>query len=136
MKWLLRFILAGIGCLVVWFIYICVADQMTRNHWKKYGVEYKYAQMSSPTLDAVDFFINSEGGPIPGPTIMGDALEVSYEEIDKDGVDEIVLRSDVYPEKFVYIKILLKDGKASGFRILDRKGFAIIYPEAGFREGA
>jgi len=122
----------GLGCLTVAITYSIVTDP--RDHWKKYGVTYEDAVLQSPTASEISFYINSDKGRVDGPTFLGTELTVSYADLDHDGVDEIVLRSD-FDSDSAHVKVLLENGKAVGFHILDRKGMAIMFSPEGFNEG-
>ncbi len=62
----------AIGGLLVWLFF------PKQNPLKKYGIDYRFVPMASPTKNSIEFYIDSSNGEIEGPCITGDELIVKF----------------------------------------------------------
>jgi hypothetical protein len=102
------------------------------NPLKKYGFDYRFESNASPTLMTIDFFINSNHGEIKGPCIIGDGLIIKFQDLEKTGIEDIIITAEGHSASKIVIKPLLKDGRGVGFHILESRGMCLGYREEGY----
>ncbi len=102
------------------------------NPLKKYGIDYRYDSNASPSLETIDFFINSSNGEIEGPSITGTGLVLKFEDLEKTGIKDIVITKEERSNSRVVIRPLLKDGRAVGFHIVESSHMCVGYYPEGY----
>lgn len=115
-----------VGTLFIWLLF------STSNPLKKYGIDYRYDSNASPSLETIDFFINSSGGEIEGPSISGTGLILKFEDLNHSGIEDIVITKDGESAPRVVIRPLLKEGRAVGFHVVEKHYMCVGYYPEGY----
>ncbi len=106
-----------------WFIWF-------HNPMSEYGVFYLETPGGSETLNHFQFYRDHEGDRRKGPEVTGSLLFVVYRDIDKDGVPEIFVKSQVGDSYLTIMKLNLSEQNKPDFKVLENS-LTINYPEAG-----
>ena len=101
---------------------------------RKYGFDYGNDGIGSrsPGWDTIQFDYWSpkkSGIGRIGPTIAGYRLKVNCYDIDNDGLEEFIIRSQVWEAKHCILKVDLDSGM---YHVHYAKGLDISYPKEGF----
>jgi len=111
---------------------ISITGCSQKNPLQKYGVEYEYHSPASPNLVDVEFSLNTKEGKKPGPEFIADNLVVEFVDLDKDGVEEIIATNQGAPTHRAVAKLLIKDGVATGFHIVESQHMGTSFSEEGY----
>jgi len=118
--------LAAAGVLFLcWWLFIYQSNPL-----KKYGVEYKIEHGEHYSVVIISFWVQAGNERIVGPSFIGDDLAVSFADVDRDGIDEIIVKSKAGNQAIA--KLIIKDGKAIGFHILQSDQIGISFAKEGF----
>jgi len=80
----------------------------------------------------VKLFLQKKDKKVKGPIFSGDSLKVTFVDSDKDGINDIVVKSGLYPSHFAVVKLRIKNGEATGFHVSENHDMCIGFPEEGF----
>jgi len=100
--------------------------------WAKYGVTITEDHGDSDTLLFFQFHLTRDGKEIEGPRIQGDILTVTYRPRADSSVPDAVVRSDVYHNCYVIVRLNLSDPSKPEFEIPDKTCLSIWYPPLGY----
>lgn len=95
------------------------------------GVSYETWSGESPTWKHVKFYLQVGDKRIAGPEVIGTMLTVEYNDEDKDGTPEIIVRSKSTKSYYVIIKLLTDAENDPYFEIIKQEQLYIHYPPAG-----
>lgn len=96
----------------------------------RYGVFYETTYGQSEALSHIRFYRDHQGVRHEGPEITGDWIYVEYEDLDDDGIPEMMVKSEMKSGGRVVVKLNLSDASKPPFDILER-GMTIDYPPLG-----
>lgn len=120
-----------IGILMVALLYYCNFVRQD-NPLRKYGVEYSVSHGEHYSVVIIKFTLQTKEKKVKGPTFSGDELRVDFVDSDKDGVGDIIVKSGIHPGHYAKVKLLIKDGVATGFHIMENHSMCIGFPAEGY----
>ena len=102
-----------------------------RNVLARYGVEYKYLPTFSHSLNVIEFSLKTEHENRLGPVITVDDAVVRFQEPDREGNGEIIVRSGHTPS-YAVIKVYIENGRAVRYHVVKSMTICISFPEEGY----
>lgn len=121
-----------ITILVLLFFFIVIKHD--RNPLEEFGYSYDLHIGPTGTYYSYEFFRKYKGRRIGGPVVAGSMLTLSYDDIDSDGISEIIIKSSVDKNYRTIIKAypaLLDNDKH--FSIVSSEGLKVNWPIDGYR---
>lgn len=103
-----------------------------KNPLEKYGVTYQITTGRSPTFVHVQLLRSQNGSEKNGPEIIGSDLAVRFEDLDADGVSDIVVYSESAPSWKTEVKFMPDRLHGADFKILNNNALEINFPEQGY----
>jgi hypothetical protein len=99
----------------------------------KYGVVISKDGNASSALDTIEIHLKGHKYPSPdNPGVTGENLVIQYRDLNGDGVEEIVIRSESSKDSRTAIKVVLENNKAVGFHVLDTYSMCLGFSKEGF----
>ena len=112
---------------------IVVSTSCNRMPSELSGLEYSVTTGKSPTQKTISFIYKHNGETYRGPSVTGTRLFVRFKDIDGDNNKDIVVKSKTYSSYIAKIKLnkSINTTKDLAFKIIERNGISINYPQAG-----
>ncbi|WP_446012033.1 hypothetical protein [Candidatus Electrothrix sp.] len=114
-------------------VFVFIVIKHDRNPLEEFGYSYDLDIGPTGTYYSYEFFRKYKGREIRGPLVAGSMLKLSYDDIDSDGMSEIIIKSSVDKSYRTIIKAhpeILVNGKH--FSIVNSKGLKVNWPIDGY----
>ena len=102
------------------------------NPLRKYGVFYSWDHGEHYEVTILSFWLQTDKGKIDGPSFLGDNLTMEFSRVGGDPIPEIVVSAKNDPSSRAVVKVIVEDGKAVRFHIVEANRIDIAYRAEGY----
>ena len=121
--------------IAILIILLClIRIEHDRNPNEEFGYSHDMHIGPTGTFYTFELFRDYKGKRIRGPMISGSMLNLSYNDIDSDGVSELIITTTpVYNTYKTVVKIYPMPIAGRHFSIVSSKGLKVDWPVDGYR---